>query len=62
MAQNAVTLENPYSPPFPEFPELATVSTEFQLDKDVLEEVKKVIIELDSLQLKQRIGKGNVWL
>ena len=54
-----LTFLNPDTPTFPEFPELAIVTTAFRLDDDVLQEVKKVIIETHRLQLKQRIGKGS---
>ena len=54
-----LTFENPYTPTFSEFPELATVTTAFRIYDDVLQEVKKVIIETHRLQLKQRIGKGS---
>ena len=55
----ALRLERLYTPTFPEFPELATVSKDFCLDDSILEEVKEVIIEERRLQLKQRIGKGS---
>jgi deleted-in-malignant-brain-tumors protein 1 len=54
-----IPLQNVYSSPYPDFPEISSVAKDFRLEKDVLLEVEKVVLDFNSLQLKQRIGQGH---